>query len=68
MINKNARKEFGKYSEKIGISALHQLPIKQAEVVEMFGKRHSEENDCIDFFKRFDFINYPDWMGDFSDK
>ena len=34
----------------------------------MFGKRPSEESDYTNFFRRLDFINYPDGMEDFSDK
>jgi len=37
-------------------------------VIKMLGKKHSEEDDYEDFFSRFDFINYPDGMGDFNDK
>ena len=34
----------------------------------MFGKKPSEETDKGDFFGRFDFVSYPDGMGDFNDK
>ena len=36
--------------------------------VNMFGKKPSEEGDYKDFFSRFDFVSYPDGMGDFNDK
>ena len=36
--------------------------------VNMFGKKPSEEGDYTDFFSRFDFVSYPDGMGDFNDK
>ena len=36
--------------------------------VNMFGKKPSEETDKGDFFGRFDFVSYPDGMGDFNDK
>ncbi len=36
--------------------------------VNMFGKKPSEEMDKEDFFSRFDFVSYPDGMGDFNDK
>ena len=29
---------------------------------------HNEDDKFDDFFGRFDFINYPDGMGDFNDK
>ncbi len=34
----------------------------------MFGKRPSEGNDDGDFFRKFNFIDYPDGMEDFGDK
>jgi len=36
--------------------------------VNMFGKKPSEETDKEDFLSRFDFVSYPDGMGDFNDK
>ena len=34
----------------------------------MLRKKPSEEDNYEDFSSRFDFENYPDGMGDFSDK
>jgi len=34
----------------------------------MLRKKPSEEDNYEDFFSKFDFVNYPDGMGDFDDK
>jgi|TARA_Y100000310_G_C20328387_1_gene644068 hypothetical protein len=31
-------------------------------------RKYLAEMDYDDFFSRFDFVNYPDRMGDFDDK